>query len=179
MSGSSSDSEISACSSKFDPVKALYSDKLKLPAAGAPLYENIQQFEAALKTQKDIIPVGHGHLVKLREEEKHRKKLEEKQLLEEKNKQRFAKYEALLPTKKEKKIRNVLTRIEYIQGPLAALKACVEQRVRVKKENFGSEEVILGHIKRLPQIHRVYCASISVASLPRWTTASATQRIHI
>ncbi|CAF4838222.1 unnamed protein product [Pieris macdunnoughi] len=93
MSGSSSDSEISACSSKFDPVKALYSDKLKLPVAGAPLYENIQQFEAALEKQEDIIPVGHGHLVKLREEEKERKKLEEKQQLEDKNRQRFAKYE--------------------------------------------------------------------------------------
>ncbi|XP_022112987.2 U7 snRNA-associated Sm-like protein LSm11 [Pieris rapae] len=132
MSGSSSDSEISACSSKFDPVKALYSDKLKLPAADAPLYENIQQFEDAVKKQNDIIPVGQGHLVKLREEEKLRKKLEEKQQLEEKNKQRFAKYEALLPAKREMRVRNVLTRIEYIEGPLAALKDCVEQRVRVK-----------------------------------------------
>ncbi|CAK1547995.1 unnamed protein product [Leptosia nina] len=129
--GSSSESETSACSSKYNPIKVLYSSNLKVPVENAPVYENVQQFEAALQNHEQILPIGQGDLVKSREEEKRRKKLEEERLLEEKNKQRFAKYEALLPKRKEKKAKNVLTRIEASQGPLGALKDCVEKRLRV------------------------------------------------
>lgn len=93
-SSSSSESEISASSSKFDPLKALYSKKTKVPVQNAPLYDNLQQFESAQKYKSSsIIPVGHHELVKTREEEKEAKRKEEARLLEEKNKQRFAKYE--------------------------------------------------------------------------------------
>lgn len=99
-SESSSESEISACSSKFDPVKALYADKPKLPVDNAPLYDNLQQFEAALKYDSlqstSIIPVGHHELVNKREEEKENKKKEQERLLQEKNKQRFAQYEGMI-----------------------------------------------------------------------------------
>lgn len=89
---STSESEVSACSSNYNPLKALYSNKVKVPVESAPLYENIAQFEAA-QVQQEIIPVGKPELVVKREEEKERKKLEEQKLLEEKNKQRFAQYE--------------------------------------------------------------------------------------
>lgn len=89
---STSESEVSACSSKFDPVKALYSKKAKAPVKDAPLYENVQQYEAAQKNT-DIIPVGLKELVEKREQEKKDKKLEEERRLQEKNRQRFAKYE--------------------------------------------------------------------------------------
>ena len=89
---STSESEISACSSNYNPLKALYSNKVKIPVESAPLYENINQFEAALVKQ-EIIPVGKAELVVKREEEKTRKRIEAEKLLEEKNKQRFAQYE--------------------------------------------------------------------------------------
>lgn len=89
---STSESEVSACSSNFNPMKALYSDKVKVPVESAPLYENIVQYEAAQKRHDEIIPVGMSELVQKREEEKERKRLEEERFLEEKNKRRFAKY---------------------------------------------------------------------------------------
>ncbi|XP_045456636.1 U7 snRNA-associated Sm-like protein LSm11 [Melitaea cinxia] len=136
-SESSSESEIGPCSSKFDPHKVLYAEKPKVPVENAPLYENLQQFETALKyeslNQSSIIPVGKHELVQKREEEKKRKKEEEERLLEEKNKQRFAKYEGLVPTTRGmKKVKNIMTRMETMRGPLGALKDCVDQRLRIK-----------------------------------------------
>lgn len=89
---STSESEVSCCSSNFDALKALYSVKSKVPVKDAPFYENVQQYEAAQKNT-DILPVGQEELVKKREEEKKAKKLEEERLLQEKNRLRFAKYE--------------------------------------------------------------------------------------
>ncbi|CAG4927854.1 unnamed protein product [Colias eurytheme] len=128
---SSPESELEATCSKFDPMKVLYSSEAKIPVKDAPVYENIQQYEAAMKNP-NIAPVGHGELVKQREEEKKRKKLEEQQLLEEKNKQRFAQYKDVMPVKKERRYVNVLSRLETARGPLGALKDCVDQRLRVK-----------------------------------------------
>lgn len=90
---STSESEVSACSSSYNPLKALYSGKVKVPVKSAPLYENIVQFEAAQKKTHEIIPVGKTELVAKRKEEKERKRAEEEALLEAKNKQRFAQYE--------------------------------------------------------------------------------------
>ncbi|CAH0722120.1 unnamed protein product, partial [Brenthis ino] len=136
-SESSSESEVSACSSKYDPIKALYTNKPKLPVETAPMYENLRQFEAALKydtlQSSSIVPVGCKELVNKREEEKKMKKEEEERLLQEKNKQRFAQYEGLVTIpKRSKKIKNVLTRIDDMIGPLGALKDCVDQRLRIK-----------------------------------------------
>ncbi|XP_045504068.1 U7 snRNA-associated Sm-like protein LSm11 [Colias croceus] len=128
---SSPESELEATCSKFDPLKVLYSSEAKIPVEDAPVYENIQQYEAAMKNP-NIAPIGHGELVKQREEEKKRKKLEEQQLLEEKNKQRFAQYKDVMPVKKERRYVNVLSRLETARGPLGALKDCVDQRLRVK-----------------------------------------------
>lgn len=89
---STSESEVSACSSSFNPIKALYSTKAKVPVESAPLYENISQFESALKKSNEVIPVGQSELVKKREEAKEKKRIEEENKLNEKNKQRFAQY---------------------------------------------------------------------------------------
>lgn len=89
---STSESEVSACSSSFDPLKVLYSKKTNIPARNAPMYENIQQYEVSLRIPS-IAAVGQGELVRKREEEKKRLKEEKERELEEKNKQRFAKYQ--------------------------------------------------------------------------------------
>ncbi|XP_049888006.1 U7 snRNA-associated Sm-like protein LSm11 [Pectinophora gossypiella] len=129
---STSESEISACSSNFDPLKALYSAKTKIPVENAPMYENLAQYEIAQK-KKDVIPVGHSEQVRKREEEKERKRLQEEKELQEKNKQRFAKYQGMMPTvRRLKKTKNLLTRIEQMEGPLGVLKDCVDQRLRIK-----------------------------------------------
>ncbi|XP_059051405.1 U7 snRNA-associated Sm-like protein LSm11 [Achroia grisella] len=129
---STSESDISACSSSFNPLKALYSTKVKLPMENAPMYENLCQFESAQKESTSIIPVGQKHLVIEREQEKESKKQEEQRLLEEKNKRRFMKYEVTAPVRREKISHNVLTRIESMDGPLATLKECVDSRLRIK-----------------------------------------------
>lgn len=58
----------------------------------APMFENIQQYEASQKNSQ-IFAIGESEKVKQREEEKERKRIEMEKMLEEKNKQRFAKYE--------------------------------------------------------------------------------------
>ncbi|CAK1599276.1 unnamed protein product [Parnassius mnemosyne] len=131
---STSESEVSACSSNFDPVKALYSGKSKAPIENAPIYDNISQYEASLQKNSTILPVGNSELVKKIKEEKEKKKLEEAKELEEKNKNRFAQYEGLVPKRPlpSYRTKNILTRIEKMEGPLAILKECVDQRLRVK-----------------------------------------------
>nr|XP_021188138.2 U7 snRNA-associated Sm-like protein LSm11 [Helicoverpa armigera] len=129
---STSESEVSACSSSFNPLKALYSDKVKIPVESAPLYENIVQYEAALKKTNEIITVGQKELAQKRAEEKEKKRLEEEKWLAEKNKQRFAQYQDTAPARREYRIRNVLTRMGTIDGPLAVLKECVDKRLRIK-----------------------------------------------
>ncbi|XP_035430634.2 U7 snRNA-associated Sm-like protein LSm11 isoform X2 [Spodoptera frugiperda] len=129
---STSESEVSACSSNYNPLKALYSDKVKIPVESAPLYENIAQFEAAQSKANEVIPFGQAKLVQKREEEKEKKRLEEERLLEEKNKRRFAQYETAMVPTKEYRERNLLTRIEAMEGPLGVLKECVDKRLRVK-----------------------------------------------
>ncbi|KAL0850641.1 hypothetical protein ABMA28_012395 [Loxostege sticticalis] len=150
---STSESEVSACSSKFDPVKALYSKKAKAPVKDAPLYENVQQYEAAQKNT-DIIPVGLKELVEKREQEKKDKKLEEERRLQEKNRQRFAKYELPAPVRRERKGKNVLTRIETAEGPLSALRECVNHRLRIKVP-FNAVSPITGEARMCSHASRL------------------------
>ncbi|XP_041974403.1 U7 snRNA-associated Sm-like protein LSm11 [Aricia agestis] len=131
MSEDSSDPE-SACSSQFDPMRVLYSDTPKVPVTSAPIFENIQQFEASLKHTENVLPVGQHSLVEKREQEKKQRKEEEERALAEKNKRRFAQYEGMVATKPRRKVVNVLTRIQSSIGPLGALKDCVDQRLRIK-----------------------------------------------
>lgn len=91
---STSESEVSACGSSFNPLKALYSKKTKIPVRNAPMYENVQQYEVSLQ-YANVAAVGQGELVRRREEEKKRLKEEKERELEEKNKQRFAQYQGM------------------------------------------------------------------------------------
>ncbi|XP_048006110.1 U7 snRNA-associated Sm-like protein LSm11 [Leguminivora glycinivorella] len=129
--GSTSDSEINAYSLRFNPMKALYSDRMMLPVPDAPVYENLQQFEAALLKNQEILAVGMGQQVQEREKKKLERKQAYEQALEEKNRQRFAKYEVTVrPERKQGK--NVLTREQTITGPLSALRNAMQKNHRVK-----------------------------------------------
>ncbi|XP_063393065.1 U7 snRNA-associated Sm-like protein LSm11 [Cydia fagiglandana] len=134
--GSTSDSEINAYSVRFNPMKALYSDKIMLPVPDAPVYENLQQFEAALLKNQEILAVGMGQQVQEREKKKLERKQAYEKALEEKNKQRFAKYEVTV-RRERKQGRNVLTREETVTGPLSALRNAMKNNMRVKVVTRG------------------------------------------
>lgn len=89
---STSESEVSACSSSFDPYKALYSSKTPIPVKKAPLYDNLALFESS-RTSRAVIPVGHRDLVKKREEDKKQAQLAKQKEVEEINRQRFSQYQ--------------------------------------------------------------------------------------
>ncbi|CAH0600889.1 unnamed protein product [Chrysodeixis includens] len=129
---STSESEVSACSSSFNPIKALYSNKTKVPVKTAPLYENINQFEAALNKSNEVFAVEQSELVKKREEEKERKRIEDENKLRQKNQQRFAQYAGMVQTSREFRTRNLLTRMDAMEGPLGVLRECVDKRLRLK-----------------------------------------------
>ncbi|KAF7387875.1 hypothetical protein HZH66_010642 [Vespula vulgaris] len=46
---STSDDSLDFNSDKFDPIKALYSSKIRLPSAYAPIYDNVCMFESRMK----------------------------------------------------------------------------------------------------------------------------------
>ena len=46
---SSSDESLNARSDKFDPIKAIYSPKTKIPSLDAPVYDNVSKYESKLK----------------------------------------------------------------------------------------------------------------------------------
>ncbi|KAH0564373.1 hypothetical protein KQX54_011712 [Cotesia glomerata] len=45
----SPDESLDPTSELFDPLKALYSDKTKVPVKNAPIFDNITKFESVLK----------------------------------------------------------------------------------------------------------------------------------
>jgi hypothetical protein len=48
-SSETSDESLDATSERFDPLKALYSSKVRLPSSEAPIYDNVAKFENVLK----------------------------------------------------------------------------------------------------------------------------------
>ncbi|XP_073957265.1 U6 snRNA-associated Sm-like protein LSm11 [Choristoneura fumiferana] len=146
---STSESEIGAYSENFKPLKALYSERIMLPVLDAPLFENLQQYESSLKTNTSILAVGQRKEALEREEKKLEQKLATQKALEEKNRLRFAKYEA--PVKRERRApKNVLTRQEKIGGPLGALRDCMAKRLKVKvitRGHSGLRGFLYGYVE--------------------------------
>ncbi|KAI4486499.1 hypothetical protein M0804_005869 [Polistes exclamans] len=48
-SSTTSDESIDITSDKFDPIKAIYSKKIRLPSTSAPLYDNVSMYESRMK----------------------------------------------------------------------------------------------------------------------------------
>ena len=55
---SSSDDSLDVRSDKFEPEKAIYSLKIKLPVENAPVFDNVGKFESKLKNIEGAIEKG-------------------------------------------------------------------------------------------------------------------------
>ncbi|CAD6222151.1 GSCOCG00000763001-RA-CDS [Cotesia congregata] len=114
--GDSPDESVDPTSELFDPLKALYSDKTKVPVKKAPVYDNITKFESVLK---GIAPtwIGDGRKKGNRGSAAVKKVKEEEEEKE---------YDAF------KSGRNVLSRMANTIGPLQLIYTCMETKSRVK-----------------------------------------------
>ncbi|XP_012219562.1 U7 snRNA-associated Sm-like protein LSm11 isoform X2 [Linepithema humile] len=124
-SSDTSDESLDATSEKFDPLKALYSTKVKL-SSSAPIYDNIAKFESILK----------GISVSTKSS---------KPSVEEPSKQRFLPHQEPVSRKRRER-KNVLTKMQKILGPLGMLHGCMENRIRIKVYTRNARG-IRGHVE--------------------------------
>ncbi|XP_033226899.1 U7 snRNA-associated Sm-like protein LSm11 [Belonocnema kinseyi] len=122
---SSSDESLDARGDKFDPVKALYSLKVKIPVESAPIFDNLGKFESKLKGTAATVEEGECSTRK------------------------FLPHQGLVQGKKKEERydimgrRNILTKMESYRvykddkykkslGPLQVLYMCMQKKTRVK-----------------------------------------------
>ncbi|XP_069677604.1 U7 snRNA-associated Sm-like protein LSm11 isoform X2 [Periplaneta americana] len=116
------DESLSLTSPKLDALKALYSKaKVRLPNPNAPIHDNIHKYRSSLnprekkvktKVEKDDEPGPSASGLP---------------------KRRFLPHqEPIYAPRPQRSMHNVLSRMENITGPLAILKKCMDQRVRIK-----------------------------------------------
>ncbi|XP_015605801.1 U7 snRNA-associated Sm-like protein LSm11 isoform X2 [Cephus cinctus] len=135
---SSSDESLNARSENFDPLKALYSSKTRIPSATAPIYDNLNKYESVAKGISFPGKKGGNNNTKAE--------------VEEYAKRRFLPHQE--PVKRTKpgrgndltRSRNVLTKMERTFGPLGALYRYMQSRTRVKIYT-RNERGIRGHVE--------------------------------
>ncbi|XP_029166882.1 U7 snRNA-associated Sm-like protein LSm11 [Nylanderia fulva] len=120
-----SDESLDAGSDKFDPLKALYSSKMRL-VSSAPTYDNISKFEAVLKgidvtrkSSKSIVPGP--------------------------SRQRFLPHQEPVPAKRREP-KNVLSKMQKTHGPLGMLYGCMEKRIKIRVYTRNARG-IRGHVE--------------------------------
>lgn len=120
-----SDESLDAGSDKFDPLKALYSSKMRL-VSSAPTYDNISKFEAVLKginvtrkSSKSIVPGS--------------------------SRQRFLPHQEPVP-RKRRELKNVLSKMQRTIGPLGMLYGCMERRIKIRVYTRNARG-IRGHVE--------------------------------
>ncbi|KYN17796.1 PREDICTED: U7 snRNA-associated Sm-like protein LSm11 [Trachymyrmex cornetzi] len=120
-----SDDSLDVRSEKFDPLKALYSPKVRL-ASSVPMYDNISKFESVLK----------GINVSTKSD---------KSTVPESTRERFlSNQEPVSRRRRERK--DVLSKMQKILGPLGMLHGCMENKIRVRvytRNAYG----IRGHVE--------------------------------
>lgn len=119
---SSSGDSTDVYSEKFDPLKALYSDKARIPVPEAPVFDNISKFESA---------VLKGVVIKTNDGEKSKKEGESSST------RRFLPHQEPIKTGDSERQqryadKNVISRMGKLRGPLAALYQYMEGRTRVR-----------------------------------------------
>ncbi|XP_043254136.1 U7 snRNA-associated Sm-like protein LSm11 [Colletes gigas] len=137
-SSSTSEDSLDLTSDKFQPMKALYSTKMKLSSVKAPIYDNVSKFEAVMsglsgvkKKKNKTIEAGQG----------------------DHSRQRFLPSQAAVSRTRriggrtgDIEGRNVLSKMQKTLGPLGVLHECMQSRTRVKvytRNAYG----IRGHVE--------------------------------
>lgn len=59
-SSSSSDESLDLTSKKFNPLKALYSKKVKVPVPDAPTFDNLAKYDSTSRRFRGEIPVSNA-----------------------------------------------------------------------------------------------------------------------
>lgn len=130
--------DVDVCSEKFNPLLALYSPTVKLPFPSAKRFNNVAEYESALKG-------GRGRAKPENVEKRRRKAM--KGVVDQERIERLKKLMVNNPVpesedgegsgtqrrRKGKPVKNVLTRMPLCQGsPLGELYRFVQERIRVK-----------------------------------------------
>ncbi|KAL6266578.1 hypothetical protein P5V15_003425 [Pogonomyrmex californicus] len=124
-----SDESLDAKSEKFDPLKALYSPKMRL-ISSAPMYDNIAKFESILKGVKGPTK-------------------SDKSDAPESSRRRFLPHQEPVPGRKQKDLfeqKNLLTKMQKTLGPLGMLHGCMENKIRVRVYTRNARG-IRGHVE--------------------------------
>ncbi|KYN02351.1 PREDICTED: U7 snRNA-associated Sm-like protein LSm11 [Cyphomyrmex costatus] len=121
-----SDESLDVRSEKFDPLKALYSPKVRL-AARVPIYDNISKFESVLKgidvstkSDKSAVP-------------------------ESSRERRFLSHQEPVSRKRRER-KDILSKMQNILGPLGMLHGCMENKIRIRVYTRNAHG-IRGHVE--------------------------------
>ncbi|CAL7947817.1 unnamed protein product [Xylocopa violacea] len=137
-SSSTSDESLDVKSAKFDPMKALYSTKIRLSRSNAPIYDNVSKFEAVLS--------GLSGRTKAKDPSS---KVEQGEC----SRQRFLPHQEPVRGRRfgrrenwDTEGRNILAKMQKAFGPLGMLHGCMESRTRVKVYTRNARG-IRGHVE--------------------------------
>ncbi|XP_017789343.1 PREDICTED: U7 snRNA-associated Sm-like protein LSm11 [Habropoda laboriosa] len=136
-SSSTSDESLDVTSDKFDPIKALYSTKLKLSKSKAPIYDNVCKFVNVI-TGRDEKSKRKDKTVGSEQGECSRRFLPHQEPVA--GKRRPGREEWSTEGK------NVLAKMQRTLGPLGMLHGCMENRARVKVYTRNARG-IRGHVE--------------------------------
>ncbi|XP_049541885.1 U7 snRNA-associated Sm-like protein LSm11 [Anopheles darlingi] len=131
-SGTDSSSELDACGPRFNPLRALYSERTKIPTTHARLHDNVQTLEAKQTTLGGFEePFDEDRLKQIRSANATKKKLPAAHEIPQR---RFLPSQGLIKVERPLRYqKNLLNRLDKIAvGPLAAVKRWMDTRTRVR-----------------------------------------------
>ncbi|KAK2586354.1 hypothetical protein KPH14_010645 [Odynerus spinipes] len=144
-SSSTSDESLDAKSEKFDPIKALYSTKLRLPSTSAPTYDNVCMFESRMKNPtRAKKSQTASNVTKTKQYSKQR--FFSNQGSGETETTRTTTTTTRGRGRRFKEESNLLTKMPQILGPLGMLYSCMESRIRIKVYTRNARG-IRGHVE--------------------------------
>ncbi|XP_058121155.1 U7 snRNA-associated Sm-like protein LSm11 [Anopheles ziemanni] len=150
-SSSDSSSELDVSGTRFNPLKALYSTKIKVPVAKAKLHDNVQ----SLESRQNILggfdhPYDEQRIKQIRAANTLKKKLPEPSA---QPIRRFAPEQGLVQVQRPvRHQRNIFLRLEKgYEGPLAKLQEWMNKRTRVRIYT-RKQKGVRGHISGFIEI---------------------------
>ncbi|XP_057665701.1 U7 snRNA-associated Sm-like protein LSm11 [Diorhabda carinulata] len=113
-------------SNKFDPLLALSTRNIKLPGLKVKKYDNLAAYTSAIDKEKNP-----GNYTK-------KKVVEQESVIIER---RWKEHQLPIPSTKNRKVKNIFTKMEKACGPLEMLKRCVDEEFKVKIYTRNDREV--------------------------------------